>query len=386
MGSSERTATDRELHELLDEQAALRRVATLVAGGADSRRVVAAVTEEVGRLLGAQTANMIRYEDDHTATVVGGWSAERVQNMPVGSTISLDGWTAATQVRRTGRPARLESFEGIEGTLAETLRALGFRSAVAAPVVLDEGDLWGAVLVSTIHPEPFPPGVEERLGGFTGLVAQALANAATREQLAASRARIVEAGDAERRRLERNLHDGAQQRLVALALMLRHLDGLVERDPPAARRALAAASDELAQALADLRELARGLHPAVLSEHGLAAALTALAGRAPVPVGLEVELDRRPREQVEAAAYFVVAESLTNVAKYARASFVGVTVAREDRALVVEVSDDGVGGADPSLGSGLRGLADRVEALGGRLGLQSRAGAGTTVRAVLPWQ
>jgi len=381
---SHRHDTERELRELAGEQAALRRVATLVASGADSSQVVAAVTEEVGRLLGAQTANMIRYEDDETATVVGGWSSDSVRNMAVGTTLHLDGWTAATMVRQTGRPARLDTTDGVEGTLAEMLRELGFRSAVAAPVEL-HGELWGAVLVSTVHPEPFPPGVEDRLGDFAGLVAQALANAETREELAASRARLVQASDAERRRLERNLHDGAQQRLVALALTLRHIDGLVERDPSSARVALRGAAEELAHALADLRELARGLHPAVLSEHGLAAALTALSGRAPVPVGLDIEIDERPREQVEAAAYFVVSEALTNVAKYAGATFASVTVRREGPTLVVEISDDGAGGADPAGGSGLRGLGDRVEALGGRLELSSPPGEGTTLRAVLPW-
>jgi PAS domain S-box-containing protein len=381
---TKRKATESELRRLADEQAALRRVATLVASGADGRRVMAAVTEEVGRLLGAQTANMIRYEDERTATVVGGWSSDRARNMPVGTVLTLDGRTAATLVRHTGRPTRVESFDGVEGTLAASLRELGFRSAVAAPVVL-EGELWGAVLVSTVHPEPFPAGVEERLASFAELMGQSLTNAATREQLAASRARIVEAGDAERRRLERNLHDGAQQRLVALALTLRHAEGLVERDPGRVRAALATAGEELGQALAELRELARGLHPAVLSEHGLPAALAALAGRAPIPVGLDVELDERPREQVEAAAYFVVSEALANVAKYAGAGFVRVTVARREETLLVEIVDDGAGGADPAGGSGLRGLGDRVEALGGRFGLESPAGGGTTVRAVLPW-
>jgi PAS domain S-box-containing protein len=382
---SRRNATEFELRRLADEQAALRRVATLVASGADSRRVMAAVTEEVGRLLDAQTANMIRYEDPRTATVVGGWSSDSVRNMPVGTILTMDGRTAARLVFDTGRPARVESFDDIEGTLAAALRELGFRSAVAAPVVL-EGRLWGAVLVSTVHPEPFPAGVEARLGGFAELMGQALTNAATREQLAASRARIVEAGDAERRRLERNLHDGAQQRLVSVALMLRHLEGLAERDPGATRTGLSTAGEELGHALAELRELARGLHPAVLSEHGLAAALAALTGRGPIPVGLEVELDERPREQVEAAAYFVVSEALANVARYAQAGFVRVTVTRRDTALVVEIADDGVGGADPDAGSGLRGLGDRVEALGGRIELESPAGAGTTVRAVLPWR
>ena len=201
------------------------------------------------------------------------------------------------------------------------------------------------------------------------------------EELAASRARIVTAGDVERRRLERNLHDGAQQRLVALALSLRLALAKLDSDPAAARAALADAGDELALALDELRELARGLHPAVLTDRGLRAAVEMLAGRAPVPVEIAEIPDERLPEPVEAAAYYLIAEALTNVAKYAQASTVRVRVAASDASVVVEVSDDGVGGADPAAGSGLRGLADRVEALGGSLEVVSPAGAGTSLRA-----
>jgi PAS domain S-box-containing protein len=204
------------------------------------------------------------------------------------------------------------------------------------------------------------------------------------EELAASRARIVTAGDVERRRLERNLHDGAQQRLVTLSLSLRLALAKLEYDPIAARAALAEAGDELALALDELRELARGLHPAVLSDRGLRAAVEALAGRVPVPVEIADVPDERLPEPVEAGAYYLIAEALTNVTKYAEASTVRVRVAASDASLVVEVSDDGVGGADPATGSGLRGLADRVEALGGRLEVVSPAGAGTSLRAEIP--
>jgi len=204
------------------------------------------------------------------------------------------------------------------------------------------------------------------------------------EELAASRARIVAAGDVERRRLERNLHDGAQQRLVTLALSLRLALAKLDSDPAAARAVLADAGEELALALAELRELARGLHPAVLSDHGLRAAVEMLAGRAPVPVEIADIPDERLPEPVEAAAYYLIAEALTNVAKYARASAVRVRVAASDAGVSVEVSDDGVGGADAAAGSGLRGLADRVEALGGSLDVVSPAGAGTSLRAEIP--
>jgi PAS domain S-box-containing protein len=204
------------------------------------------------------------------------------------------------------------------------------------------------------------------------------------EELAASRTRIVTAGDVERRRLERNLHDGAQQRLVTLSLSLRAALEKLDSDPPAARVALAGARDELTLALEELRELARGLHPAVLTDRGLRAAVETLAGRAPVPVEIAGLPEERLPEPVEAAAYYLISEALTNVAKYADASRVRVRVARTDGNVVVEVSDDGVGGADAAGGSGLRGLADRVEALGGSLDVASPAGAGTTLRAEIP--
>jgi signal transduction histidine kinase len=204
------------------------------------------------------------------------------------------------------------------------------------------------------------------------------------DEVSASRARIVESGDAARRRLERDLHDGAQQRLVSLALNLRVLGSKIDGDPDAVRQ-LDAARRELDQALEELRELARGLHPSVLSDRGLAAALEGLAHRAPLPVALVAPGERLP-DRVESASYFVVAEALTNVAKYARATHASVQVTRADGQVVVEVSDDGVGGADPATGSGLRGLLDRVSVLGGTLEVDSRPGRGTTVRAAIPCQ
>ena len=276
----------------------------------------------------------------------------------------------------------MDSYDGLSGELARRLRDLGMRSGVGAPIVVG-GELWGAVVVSSME-EPFPPGAERRIAAFTELVAQALANAEAREQLAASRTRLVSAGDAERRRLERNLHDGAQQRLVGLAIALRLTDRLVDADPAEAHRQLARASDELREALAELRELARGLHPAVLSDHGLEAAVLGLVPRTPVPVEALYDAPKRTPEAVEVAAYFVVSEALTNVAKYAQATLARVEVRALGDRLLVEIIDDGVGGADLEGGTGLRGLADRVEALGGKLGVQSERGGGTCVRAEIP--
>jgi signal transduction histidine kinase len=382
---TEQRSADDALLAVAEEQAALRRLAMAVASEEDLRRVACVVTEEVGRLLGAHTANMIRYDAGPSATVVGGWSAEGVPNVEVGSTITLDGHTAAAQVWRTGGPARVDSYENLDGELAQQLRELGFRCAVGAPVMLS-GRLWGAVMVSSVEPEPFPPGSEQRIAAFCELVAQALANADAREQLAASRARIVQAGDIERRRLERNLHDGAQQRLVAISLMLKFAERRLPPDAEDARAQLDQVAEQLDQALAELRELARGIHPAVLTERGLAPALAALAARAPVPVKVDAVLDGRLPEPVEAAAYYLVAEALTNVAKYARASEVHVRVTENDGVVEVVVADDGVGGADGADGSGLRGLADRIEALRGRLDVRSPGGGGTTVRARIPLQ
>ena len=370
-----------EIARLLDEQAALRRVATLVARGADRLGVFAAVTEEVGRLLGADLANMVRFEGNQ-GTIVGGWSGGAASEAPLGFTISLTADSIAARIRRSGRPARLDSYDHPGETFA-ALRELGLKASVGAPVLVD-GRLWGAVLAGTTVGGAFPDGAEQRLAGFAELVAQALANAEAREQLGASRKRLVEAAQTERRRLERNLHDGAQQRLVALSLTLRVAERQLDRDPGAARETLARAGHELTEALAELRELARGLHPAVLTDHGLGPALTALANRAPLPVDVFVELEERPPEPIEAAAYFVVSEALTNVARYAFAHAATVRVARDGELVRVEVADDGDGGADPAKGSGLRGLADRVEALGGLLTVRSPVGLGTTVRAELP--
>jgi signal transduction histidine kinase len=368
---------------LLDEQAALRRVATLVATAGEPARVFPIVTEEVGRLLAAQTANMVRYRHDGTADVIGQWNEPGMPSMPLGARIELDGETLAPKICRSGQPERVDDYSPLTGRLAERLQQLGIASGVGAPIIFD-GELWGSVVVSSVRRHAFEPGAEQRIAAFTELVAQALANGEAREQLAASRARVVAAGDAERRRLERNLHDGAQQRLVTLAIGLRIADRLIEEDPAAAHAAMQRASEELSASLAELREIARGLHPAVLSDHGLEPAIHSLMHRAPLPVELTFDVAERPPASVEVAAYYVIAESLTNVAKYAGASHATVEVRALGDRLLTAVSDDGVGGADQGAGSGLLGLEDRVAALGGRLHIESPPGQGTSVRADVP--
>jgi signal transduction histidine kinase len=376
-------ASEASQRALADEQAALRRVATLVASGVPPSRVFGQVTEEVARLLALPGANVMRYDGARTATVVGGWSEDGELTLPMGDTFDLDGDTVVARVLRSGRPQRVDRYQDASGDLAQTLQQSGYRAAVAAPVTVD-GRLWGALAAGTRSDEPLPDGVEQRLCDFAELVAQALANADAHEQLAASRARIVEAGDAERRRLERNLHDGAQQRLVALAVDLTLVGATLEKDPSAARKALTVAQDELQKGLDELRELARGIHPAVLPDRGLGPALQALVNRAPVPVEITELPKERLSSPVEAAAYYVVAEAITNVAKYARASHVTVSVRRSSECATVTVSDDGVGGADAAHGTGLRGLADRIEALEGRFYLDSRPERGTKVSAEIP--
>jgi PAS domain S-box-containing protein len=372
----------RSLATLAEEQSALSRVAVEVATEEEPERLFDIVSEEVGRLLDARSAATVRFLDGEDASViVGGWTADEQFGVDVGARLPFQGG-AIERVARTGQPARVD-IERQQTTVQETMRSTDVASHIAAPIVVS-GRLWGATSVSIGPPERFPAGSEERLGKFTGLVALALANAEARKQLTASRARIVQAGDAARRRFERNLHDGAQQRLVTLSISLRLAQAKLHDDPAAAQTLLESSSGELASALEELRELARGLHPAVLTDRGLGAALEALADRAPVPVVLDNVLAGRLPPPVEAAAYYVVAESLTNVAKYAEASAAHVTVEQHDGYAIVQVEDDGVGGVDISRGSGLRGLADRIEALDGRLIVSSEAGHGTRVRAEIP--
>jgi signal transduction histidine kinase len=286
-------------------------------------------------------------------------------------------------VRDSGEPQRIDRYEERTGELVERLTSFGYGSATAAPVKLG-AQIWGALVAVGRRGAQLPTGSEYRLTDFADLVAQALANADAYQKLAASRARIVEAADIERQRLERNLHDGAQQRLVSLALKLRLVKASLRKEPSLAEERLTEAEGELGEALNELRELARGIHPALLTDRGLTVALEALAQRASVPV----ELTRLPKDRlpdlIEAAIYYLVAETVTNVAKYAEATEASVAVERSNGMATVVVSDDGVGGAKPNSGSGLVGLADRVEALGGRLRVESPPGQGTRITAEIP--
>ena len=367
---------------LAEEQAALRRVATLVAGGAPPDEVFAAVTEEAGQLLAADQTTLSRYESDGTVTVVAGWST--VDNaLPVGARLKLGGKNLTTLVWQTRRPARIDSYTDSSGALAAAVRDARVRSGVGTPIIVQDR-LWGVMDAGSTGEQPLGPDTEARLASFTELVATAIANAESRSDLDASRGRIVAASDEARRRIERDLHDGAQQRLVSLGLALRAARTAVPPQLGGLEGELTKVAEGLANVLDELREMARGIHPAILAKGGLGSALKTLARRCPVPVELDVRAQARLPERVEVAAYYVVSEALTNAAKHAHASVVNVEVETVEGALRLRVRDDGVGGADPVRGSGLVGLKDRVEALGGTLAVQSPAGAGTALRVELP--
>jgi signal transduction histidine kinase len=368
---------EQELRELAGAQAALRRLATLVARGEPPEAVFAAATREVLRHFGGGTARMIRFESDGTATLVAneGTTGPHVRAGERWHGYPPAGLTAT--VRRTGRAACVDDYRDVPG--GEPYLRKGLRSAVALPVHVN-GRLWGMIAVGSGH-GPLPPGTEQRMTEFTDLVATAVANAQTRAELTTSRARIVAASDEARRRIERDLHDGAQQRLLSLALRLRSAAPLDSDEGGTEIRDVAA---ELVGVIDELREISRGIHPAILSRAGLRPALRALGRRSAVPVDIDVRIDDRLPRPVEVAAYYVVSETLANAAKHARASVVEVDAEASGGTLRVCVRDDGAGGADPRRGSGLTGLKDRVEALGGTFSVHSPAGGGTTVCCELP--
>jgi signal transduction histidine kinase len=381
MASSLQRSRD-ELAKLAADQAALRRVATAVARGASPPEAFSAVAEELGQLLGANMTKVLRYEPDGTATVVGGWSEPGI-DVPIGTRLTVAGEGVAAAVRRTGVSTRVERFAGPPGSVAACFGDLGARSGVGSPIEV-EGHLWGVALAASTRAEPLPADSEQRIADFTELAATAIANAEARAKLTASRARIVATADETRRRIERDLHDGAQQRLVSLALQLREAQAAVPPELGALEAELGAIAGGLTEVLDDLREMARGIHPAILAQGGLGPALKTLARRSAVPVSVHVHAQGRLPEAIEVGAYYVVSEALANAAKHARASSVEVDVEVVDDVLRVCVRDDGVGGADFGRGSGLLGLRDRVEALGGRISVQSARNAGTSLQAELP--
>ena len=360
----ELAASEARARKLAEEQASLRRVATLVAEGAAPTEVFDAVIAEVGQLLGAAQIGLARYENEHEISVLAirGQSPEILR---AGMRLPLDGDSVNARILRTGRSARLNFAEEGSGSIAEVLRRDNVNATVGAPIVVD-GALWGMIGASWRGDDQPPSDAEERLTQFAELLATAVSNAAMRTELAASRARVIAAADESRRRIERDLHDGAQQQLVTLAVALRRAQARLPSALDEVRADVGRVADGLTGAVDELRELSRGIHPAILAEGGLSPALKALGRRSDVRVKLDVSFEHRLPDQVEVAAYYTVSEALTNASKHANAARVWVSLRVEDDMLLLSVRDDGAGGADANRGSGLTGLRDRIEALGGR--------------------
>jgi signal transduction histidine kinase len=371
------------LQVLADQQAALRRVATLVASGVGQSEVFTAVAEEAARCLQVGHATVYRYEGVNALIPLAVCHENQLDTLPHGLRLSLTADNIAESVLHTGRTARMDRDDDAPGPHAGRFRGLGMQSAAGAPIVVD-GHVWGAAIVGSTRAEPLPPDAEQRVAEFTDLIATAIAAATAHADLIASRARIVTTADEARRHLERDLHDGAQQSLVSLAVQVRAAEASLPPELNDQRRTYSDIVNALNDILGDLQELSRGIHPAILSRGGLRPALKALARRSMLPVSLDVNIDRRFPEPVELASYYVVAEALTNAAKHAQASAVTVSARSDDDDLYLCVSDDGIGGADVRTGSGLVGLQDRVEALGGTIRLTSAVGGGTSLDIKIP--
>jgi PAS domain S-box-containing protein len=378
---TERRQAESELRRLAGEQAARRRVATLVASGVSPSAVFSAVAEEVERLLDAQATTIGRLEPDGTMAIVASNGTARGE-LPVASRLKLESELALTAVVRTGRSARVDNYSRASGFRNRGAQRVGIRCTVAVPIMV-EGSLWGSIAAGT-NREQFPADAEQRMAEFTELVATAIANADSRSELAASRRRMVAAADEARRRIERDLHDGTQQRLVSLGLAVRAAEMDVPRDQSDLRVELSRIATGLTDAVAELREISRGIHPAILSRAGLGPALRTLARRSTIPVELDVTMDTRLPEPIEVAAYYVASEALANAAKHAQAACLEVSLATRNGSLLLSIRDDGVGGADSGQGSGLVGLRDRVEALGGTVRIDSPPGGGTSLVVTLP--
>jgi PAS domain S-box-containing protein len=376
---TERRQAETELGRLVREQAALRRVATLVARGVPAVEVFSAVAEEVERLLDAQATTIGRLEPDGTMVIVAS-SGTASDELPVGSRLKLESNMVLTGVVRTGRSARVDDYSHVSELVGGRVQRMGIRCTVAVPIMV-EGSLWGSIAAGTER-EQFPAEAEQRMAEFTELAGTAIANAESRSELTASRARVVAASDETRRQIERDLHDGAQQRLTHTVITLKLARRALRTNDEAVPALVAEALDHAEQATVELRELVQGILPPVLTQGGLHRAVEALATRMPVPVEIGVAVGRLPAA-VEATAYFVVAEALTNVVKHSGARHATVVARVEDGTLQLRVRDDGIGGARPD-GSGFVGLADRLAVLDGQLRVESPADGGTLVAADIP--
>ncbi len=366
-----------QLRSLIEEQTALRRVATLVAGGASPAALFDAVAGQASWVLGGESIALLRYEDEGPATIV----AVRGGPATLGMRVPIEGDGLAATVLRTGRPTRIDDYADLHGPAAVLARQIGMSAAVGAPIVV-AGRLWG--LIEGMSAEgPLPPGTEDRLAQFAELVATAIGNTESRAELTASRARVIAAADESRRRIQRDLHDGAQQRLVHTIITLKLAQAAVAGTGGPLADLVAQSLENAERATAELRELVQGIIPAALGHGGLVAGVESLLDQIDLPVTIDIAPERLPTA-VETTAYFVVAEALTNAVKHSGATIAQVRAAVDDGVLELEVRDDGAGGADPALGTGLVGLRDRLAIGGGTLALTSPAGAGTTVTARVP--
>ena len=386
------------LRRLADSEASLRRVATLAAEGATPAELLATVADEAARILDGSTVAIVEFEPGDSFRVAAAHSDPVFE---VGSRWPVEESSLAAAVRERRAPVRVDDFSETRGKVAEAASAAGLVSAIGAPIVVD-GNVWGMIVVGLRQRREALPlftgwytsrklsssvpsqEIESRLAAFTDLVGTAISRAQAQSELIASRARIVEAGDEARRRIERDLHDGTQQRLVALALHLQRLRADLPPEERVAHAELQQVERELKSVIEEVQELSRGVHPAQLADGGLRAALRALARRSPIPVDLRVEVAERPPAPVERAVYYVVSEALANAIKHSEATVVSVTVVGDSRSIRATVADDGVGGAERGAGSGLTGLSDRVDALAGHFGVVSPRGVGTTISVELP--
>lgn len=368
---------------LAAQQAALRRVATLVARGSPPEAVYPIAVDELAGGLGIDHVGLLRYDADATAVVLASRDPNGTAKFTIGERLPLEPGTLLARIAETAAPAHIDDYTGLAGTTAARVRGIGLRSAAGAPVTVD-GRVRALLVVGSTRRATFDADLEDRVGDFADLVATAIANAETRAALTASRARIVTAADQARRRFERDLHDGAQQRVVSLSLALRAVQASVPGEAPDLIDQLDRVIAGISALSTELQELSRGMHPAVLSRGGLGAAMRALARRSPIPVDLAVDLGDPVPETVGVAAYYLLAEALTNAAKHSHATVVEVAATVDDHALHLSIRDDGVGGADTAAGSGLIGLRDRTEALSGHLSIASPPGEGTTLTASIP--
>ncbi len=371
-----------KLGRLVEEQAALRRVATLVAHGEPPATIFSAVSKEVGQVLGADITRMLRYEPDNATTVIGVWGGPE-DLLPLDTCWTIVGSNIPSMVLAACGPARMDCFDAAVSPLCVYLRRHGVLSGVGTPITVN-GRCWGVMTAFSAQDRLLPADAETRIRAFTDLAAAAIVNANTHADLIASRARIVTAADEARRRIERDLHDGTQQRLVSLAMELRTLEREVPEGDTRLRTGMAELGHGLGEALDELRETARGIHPGSVTKVGLVPAIKGLAFKSAVPVSFDTHIDRRLPDQVAVAAYYVVAESLTNAAKHSHATGVDVCAEVAGGRLQLLVRDDGQGGADPSRGSGLTGLADRIEALHGTIEIVSPPGEGTRAPGLAP--